>query len=328
MSFADLLKNARSTPVTALHKFLTNYDPQSDRTHAFVEGAPDVVFYRSFLERRVSSDDLRMYNCEGKPNVYETFRKVVERFPSCRRVMFFVDKDIDDITGESLPADPRIYVTETYSVENYLVSKESVNRYLLDFVKIRRVTFDLTPIVNQFDDELKKFYNAVLPIIGWIVTVRRSGQRPMLTGIAINKMFSMSGSGVVRVKHSHVCNYMTKTTGVQFSPKSWRLVKRTCAELKRQDPKRYVRGKFEAWFFVEYVKRVVGELDTLARQSGGSISVNAQLQESNCIQLLVGTLAIPPSLELFLNFHVQPQPAAIVETKQSWFARLRGWFTR
>src|SRR5205823_5790279 len=118
MSFAELLKQSRSTPVAVLHKFLTNYDPTSTRTHVFVEGVPDLAFYRAYLDQYVASDTLKMYNCEGKIRVYETYRKIIDRFPECRRVVFFVDKDLDDITGEPWPVDPRIYVTDVYSIEN------------------------------------------------------------------------------------------------------------------------------------------------------------------------------------------------------------------
>src|SRR5712692_6370908 len=97
MSFVDLLRQSRSRPVSVFHKFLVSYEPNGMRTHAFVEGFPDLAFYRNYIEQYVDAGSLRMYNCEGKASVYQTYAKVVERFPRCRRVVFFVDKDLDDI---------------------------------------------------------------------------------------------------------------------------------------------------------------------------------------------------------------------------------------
>jgi hypothetical protein len=332
MSFADTLRKSRSSPTTVLHEFLIHYDPNIERVHAFVEGTPDAAFYRVYLEQYTSSEAVRVYNCEGKGQVYETYKKVIERFSQCRRVVFFVDKDIDDITGESWPIDPRIYVTDVYSIENYLVRKEVVNRYLLDFVKLKKIEIDFDPMLAQFDNQLKTFYKAMLPIMGWIIASRRAGKRPVLGSININELLALSDLGVMRRKQSRRFQYLTKVTGVISLPQSWRQIRRTCRELQRLSPKRYVRGKFEAWFLLEFLKRLMTELSLLARDSGGSISVSAQVYEANFTQLLVRGLPVPQSLEAFLNFHLKSPKPDITEgrtagTKWGW-AKVLDWLRK
>jgi hypothetical protein len=71
-----------------------------ERVHAFFEGHDDEVFYRRFLEQYVAAGSrLYGYRCDGKQRVYEAFSQITARYPAIRSVLFFVDKDLDDILG-------------------------------------------------------------------------------------------------------------------------------------------------------------------------------------------------------------------------------------
>ncbi len=329
MSFADLLRNARSRPVAVLQKFLVQYNPHSNRIHAFVEGTPDLAFYRNYLERYVANDNLEMYSCEGKGNVYDTYENIVRRFPGCLHVLFFVDKDLDDITGRAWPIDPRIYVTDAYSVENYLVNKDVIDRFVADFVKVKRVEFDFKAICGDFEEMTYQFQRLVLPLMSWILIMRRAGARPNLNGIDLDKMFVFTGSGPKKRRFRNRVDYLVNVTGVEENTQSWRQLLQTCDELSHIEPQRYIRGKFYAWFVLEFIRRLIAEIDNLARKLGGAVSVSAQLHESNCIQILVRGVAIPSSLKAFLNFHFAnnasvPHDMYVSPAATIW-ARLRIW---
>ena len=330
MQFAEILRQSRSSPATVLHKFLLSYDPTTERVHAFVEGAPDLVFYRPFIERYVSPRVITMYNCGGKKQVYDAYARITARFPHCLRVIFLVDKDLDDIVGQPWPSDPRIFVTEFYSIENYVVSSDVLEKYFSDFVKIRIVAFDLGPALRRFDDQLKAFYKGILPVMAWILASRRAGHSPVLSNIDISRFISMSESGIARTRNSGRLNYLARVSGVSPAPSVLRQVRRSCAELRRLAPKRFIRGKFEGWFFVQFIKRLVEALSEVARQSGGSISVIVPLEDSNYIQLLVNYVAMPPSLGSFLTFHLRANQLAATETEREqplWPIKLiRRWF--
>jgi len=331
MSFVDLLRRSRSSPVSVLHKFMTSYDPRHERTHAFVEGAPDLAFYRNYLELYVDAGTLRMYNCEGKANVYLAYKKVVERFPDCRKTVFFVDKDLDDILGEPWPVDPRIYVTDFYAIENYVVCKEAVRRFFLDFVKIRRVEFDLEPVFQQLDSQLEAFHRALLPVMAWVVVVRRSGRRPILADVNLGGFLRFSDSGVARRGHVPILRYLGRVTQVELRAGEWRQVRRTCRELGRLESKRYIRGKFEAWFLLGFIRQLLAKLAALAIESGGSIAVNAQLSDSNFVQLLVRAVPTPQALASFLEFHLKPPeatPRPGVTRANGILGRMRRWMRR
>src|SRR5882672_6397787 len=154
MSFVEELRKSREGRTTALHEFWTNFDPKQPRFHAFFEGHADIVFYKPLIQRHTEAHGrLFTYRCEGKSLVYDAFKAITGRHPNCRGVLFFVDKDIDDIIGEPWPTDPRIYVTDVYSIENYLVCREALRRVIDDLINVRKVAFDMTVSLDHFDRE-------------------------------------------------------------------------------------------------------------------------------------------------------------------------------
>jgi hypothetical protein len=312
MSFVDLLRQSRSTPAALVHQFLTSYDPNEPRVYAFVEGDADRAFYREFIEQHLRGRRLYIFNCEGKRRVFDAYEKVTQRHPQCRNVLFFVDKDVDDLIGQSWPTDPRIFVTEWYSVENYVVIRETVDRYFADFIKLRRVALDLSGATSQFDSKLASFHRAVKSLMCWIIVMRRSGARVILSDLKLEKLYDFDGGRIVRVRAGPPIAYLCQATQTAPPANLWKQVRRVRKELDRQDPKRYIRGKFEAWFLVEFVKRVIADLGSVAAESNGSISVTAPLHESNFVQILVRGVQVPPSLDSFLRFHLEAAHAPIV----------------
>jgi hypothetical protein len=316
MSFTDLLRGARTSRVSVLHKFLTNYDPNSDRIFVFVEGYPDQAFYGAQVQKYVpDSKRVFIYNCEGKHNVYDTYSHVVTRYPHCERTLFFVDKDVDDIIGQQWPSDPRIFVTECYSIENYIVCRDSLSRYLRDYVKLRRVDVDMNVVLSQFEARLNEFHILILPIMAWIVIQRRAGNRVRLSDFRPGELFRVSDVGISRQPKRCAIKYLTRVTGTSASGPVFRRMRATNAELRRLPAKVYVRGKFEVWWFVEFAHRIIEGLMKVAGEVGGSVSVQAPLNESTSIQLLAPGVPTPTSLDAFLKFHLNRasrKPTAVV----------------
>ena len=257
MSFTELLRSVRTSRVTVLHKFLTSYDPNSQRVYAFVEGNPDQAFYRAQIQKYLTDGrDVYLYNCEGKQAVYDTYRDVLVRHPACTRALFFVDKDVDDLIGRQWPTDPRIFITDVYSIENYVICRESMARYFKDFVKIRRVEIDVERVLAEFENNLNLFHRLILPLMAWIVVMRRAGSRVVLTNVDLGALFAVSDRGTIRQPKRRMIDYLCRVTNTTPSGQVWRQVKRVCSELKSLPAKAYIRGKFEAWWFIEFGRRV------------------------------------------------------------------------
>jgi hypothetical protein len=329
MSFADLLRQSRQGSSTVLHKFLTTYSPGPERIYLFVEGQPDEAFYRAFVSGYLAEgQQIFVYNCEGKDRVYEIYEKVVFRYPRCTNVMFFVDKDVDDVVGIARRQDPRIYVTEYYSIESYLVSRAVLERYFSDFVKIKRVTVKLDDIFSSFDQLLSAFYSLMTPVMAYIVNMRRSGNRILLNDLKLGHWLRITSDGIRRTPRKNKLEWICGISQTASSAHVWQQVRKTTAELKRLPPKSFIRGKFEAWFLLEFVKRVLEDLSLVAREADGSISVSATLNESNFVQLLLRGIATPSSLQRFLDFHLRPPATIALNEESSRQNRLMRWVSR
>ena len=314
MSFTDLLRNARTSRVSTLHKFLTHYDPNSGRVFAFVEGDADEVFYRAQIQKYVSDQrQIYVYNCEGKKGVCSAYEDITARYPTCQRVLFFLDKDLDDILGATWPSDPRIFTTEFYSIENYIVNKDVLQRYFMDFVKIRRIEVDLETMLVNFDDGLKSFHRLMLPVMAWILAAKRSGTKIHLQDFNPGEIYQVTADRTFRKPRRGAIGYLCRVCQASAHVVLWPILRRTVAELSRLPPKTYVRGKFEAWWFIEFGQRVLEALKHVVEEGGGSIRVSAQLHQGTFIQLLAAGVPTPAPLERFLSFHTRRQVAAAAD---------------
>jgi hypothetical protein len=314
MSFTDLLRNARSSRVSTVHKFLTHYDPNSERVFAFVEGDADEVFYRAQIQKYVPDQrQIYVYNCDGKKGVCNAYEDITARYPTCHRVLFFLDKDLDDIVSATWPSDPRIFTTEFYSIENYIVNKDALQRYFKDFVKVRRIEIELETILVNFDDGLRTFQRLMLPVMAWIVVAKRSGARVHLQDINPGEMFHVTAERTSRKPKRGATAYLCRVCQAGAHIVLWPMLRRAATELSRLPAKAYIRGKFEAWWFVEFGQRVLEALKHVVEEGGGSIRVSAQLHPNTFIQLLAAGVPTPAPLEKFLSFHTRRRPAATTD---------------
>lgn len=303
MTFIDLLRQARSSTAATFHEFLTQYDPNRPRAYAFVEGQDDAVFYRKFLQEKVPTEcRILFYRCDGKERVYQCFEAITSRIPNARGVVFFVDKDLDDILGTPWPTDPRIFVTETYSIENYLVDARVLEAFCLRTLRTSGVTFDVGVALRRFDEQLSRFQRQALPLMALILSMRRRGVKPNLSNVDPRHLFEMKRDCSVSVRCGKRLQYLA---GAANAPALdvFRRVIQVSREVRNIPAKRIVRGKFEVWFLIEFWKKLIAQLQELARESGGSIRATIALERSNCVGNLVGDLRIPRSLDLFLGLH-------------------------
>lgn len=189
MTFLDELIHDRQSPIAVYHQFLLNNKPSIRCYHMFVEGDADYSFYTGFLLRFMSNTEyLFSYQCGGKANIYDTYQKVIN-VPSHGVALFFVDKDFSDILHETYPIAENIYVTDFYSIENYLVSEDMLTRIWNELFHFPKAMISIKSTQSKFRLELEHFYNVFLPLMAWIISLRRSGLKPNLNNINLSNIF-------------------------------------------------------------------------------------------------------------------------------------------
>jgi hypothetical protein len=182
-------------------------------------------------------------------------------------------------------------------------------------------------IFERFDRELLRFHRVSIPLVAWIVTARRAGLRPNLGNIELHRLFGLSEDCEVGIRPCRRVAYLAGATGVPMTAGLFRRVSQTCREVRRIPAKRVVRGKFEAWFFVEFWKRLTRQLQTLSKEAKGKVTVKIGLEQSNLVPNLVGHATIPHSLELFLGLHF-PRGGPAAPQERAHKGRARGILAR
>lgn len=138
-------------------KFMNFYSINKGKMLVFFEGSDDKKFYLRKLEEHFGEFDVNwsFLECDKRSNVFQLIKDLsehsVEEYKNCQH-LGFVDKDYNDIDSNDFP--DKIYVTPSYSIENFYATDEF-------FRKILKLEFNLRdndPNNNDFD---KCFLNFV-----------------------------------------------------------------------------------------------------------------------------------------------------------------------
>ncbi|AFZ33595.1 hypothetical protein Glo7428_5217 (plasmid) [Gloeocapsa sp. PCC 7428] len=322
-----LLEDLRevSAEASAYQEFLLHYKPKVKTIHAFFEGNDDLSFYNGFIEQIILSQidqtsyTYYQYFCGNKDKVYKVYQKVAPRLCLKSRAFFFVDKDFSDFLSEAYPCSDNIYVTDYYSIENFLVTKRILQRVWQEIYHINNTQMylllenaDLSYeiVETKFVRELSKFYCWMTSIIAWIIYIRKKGQKLNLNNVDLGKIFYIDDhleifKKVPKPYHSKL-QYLEKVTGVSTSKGAWLEILSEARKLRKifgLNPKTYVRGKYELWFLVQFLDKLEKCLRDLIKGYGKPFNVRTRVSQENAIEILGPRVSCPDSLKFFLINH-------------------------
>ena len=308
MSFLDELKEQRTTPASAFHKYMLNLRNREVQVHAFFEGQDDRSFFGPHI-RTYTSDfphcTYHPYVCGGKQQVFSTKEKIYSgTTPAANLVLlFFVDKDLSDFIKENHPTFPDLFTTKFYSIENYLVSEEMLLEVWQDILHVEGISPKFERISQRFGTERDKFYRFVAPISAWIVYLRRKGVHPNVDDIRMQQLCEIDSTLTFQSFHD---SYEAERIFMKVCPMAteadWLACSEVLSEFVGVDPKTYVRGKFELWFFLEFIKKLVTGLSKPAENGhSSSIVQKIKLSESNALVVLGPRLPIPEEVKQVLD---------------------------
>jgi len=305
--FLNNLRSERESAAAAYHLFLLDYPKAPEGIFAFFEGRDDSSFYAGFILRVIQeSRPYFSYCCGNKAGVLKAHEKIQARGRTAIIAIFFVDKDHSDLLGETQPHSNNIYVTDYYSIENYLVTEAMVRRMFIDLLSFPQSSQDLDELISRFSVSLQSFYDLMIPIMAWILYLRRRQIYPNLSNIKLSRIFRLEddlqpiiiqGENPPLVQLEQLCGVSTPDTfGADASS--------VIAELAAIEPKRYLRGKFELWFLVHFFERSIELLNTKLANTGKTRKLRTQVSETTAVEVLGPRAETPTSLQRFLNTNI------------------------
>ncbi len=125
----DKMRAERKIPHVALQSYNLVRSKNPDIIVCIFEGRDDVIFYETLFQRIGTSERYTNFVANGKDPLLglRDLLKNSEEHQNQKNI-FFADKDFDGLKSHSDGDD--IYLTETYSIENTLVTEQILDRIL------------------------------------------------------------------------------------------------------------------------------------------------------------------------------------------------------
>ncbi len=305
----DKLKQARCWKEVVWMFFRYAYLPGSKDIYVFFEGKDDLSFYLPFLRRYWDQKGaIKEFYCNGKDEVIAIIPKVKQSLDNKWRGLFFLDKDLEDYctapreSGDfDYKADGFVYITEVYSIENFLVSSSTLSIIWTDLFKLLSSDPRLEEIKKAFSYSYDTFCEAMKSIMAWVIHLRRSGHKVNLSGVNEKKLIQMDQDCKCTFANdwaNHILAASNLQDRVTYDKDAQKKVE---DEIRSDPPKNYIRGKFELWFFVEFLKK---NHNFLKEEPFDKYAVNGRNlfeNDSGAIDLLSARIQIPESLKKFLD---------------------------
>ena len=195
------------------------------------------------------------------------------RFPKLQ-IIFFIDRDLSNFLNESLRSESNIFITDNYSIENDIVNRNTCDRVLTEVCKLNNIKEnEKEKILNLFDNQLDIFQDRMVTIMSWIIYWKRSGCKPSLDNIEMKHLFKLQKGrlrSILRPRSfiSHT-EYIHKKCGIDYKPRSG--IRTIAKEFRKvKGNKKFVRGKYILWFFVEYVLSIHGNANFFSKKIASS----------------------------------------------------------
>jgi hypothetical protein len=307
MSFLDLLKSAPSSPQAKINTVLASFNPKGSTINLFLEGRDDPSLISSNVRRIAAGKDIFISTIilGKKKDVLHAWKYFNQRFPSNSRLLFFVDKDHDDLLKcpAGTETDQNLFVTKHYSIENYLVSEEAVESFLVEICNIDSTSTAPTLICQEFKRFQESYRLIFLPWMAWIVAARRNGEMPESGNVPFSIFDVNEELSPALNWEPDMFTYLMNKCNVKQDVDAL-LLKQTMVELEALDTKSWLRGKQEMWCLIAFMAAIEQKIKNSDEVK--NIKIRPQINAKNSIEILAPRLPCPDDLRLFLEAHLVP----------------------
>jgi hypothetical protein len=219
---------------------------ENDKIFAY-EGRDDKIVYYYWVRRLRHGLAYTPYVCKNKAKTLQLFDSLKEdKTGLIERVYFFVDHDFDGLQGRN--ADPRIFVTDMYSVENYVVNVKVVDDLLqIDFHCGSKDMRDV--VIDLFEKDYASFL-ALMKECNYRIYLSRTCRIEQLGDLPnrINQLANVSLGNVTRgdCNPEDLVLLIREPTPSEFSEKR--------SDFEKLSPSDHYRGKFAIVFFAKWLE--------------------------------------------------------------------------
>ncbi|WP_081466310.1 DUF4435 domain-containing protein [Ramlibacter tataouinensis] len=290
------MRDSRERPTVLKIKLATLRAQLPDVLVLAFEGIDDKVIYYHWLKQVAPFLTYEFIVCKGKGKLLE-FRELLKRDRAelYKSVYFFVDRDFDGLRGH--PDGPDVYITDAYSVENYLVCKEVLAGVLAVEIDCHGQPACRQAVLEKFDEVYDAFLVVTREVNKRIFLARRIGisrKEPWpekLNSLAKVQLVTVESSGVAP---EALVVLDREPTGDEIT-----LLQ---SEFDALDPRQRYRGKFAYMFLKRWLQLLAADRNSEASVFFAGLDKEGEVAQGHVpLDSLAAKSSAPPSLKHFID---------------------------
>ncbi|MGN1158134.1 MAG: DUF4435 domain-containing protein [Agathobacter sp.] len=296
-----LIKDRERANVSYL-RLMQTYNPSSNCVYLVVEGKDDIAYYTCIQLRYCQLADCEIIQASNRVNVIKTYEAIDWNVYSSKRILFFVDRDLSEITGEYTPEAKNIYVTDYYSIENSLFTENLLFVALRVYYGVEDLSLEEKEAVSAlYRKALEDHERVFMPIMCWILQWRLAKIPCNLNNLNSGDFYKIN-QGVFEVKAEYqepgaVVDAIHNACGVYFVDQD--LSPLETAIESHGGIRKCIRGKYVKCFFVKFLLSIAGSMQLIFPNRNNPKAI-VTIGPNNALQLLCGYMETPHSLNEFL----------------------------
>lgn len=294
------MRSSREKPAVLKAKITTLRASIPDALIFAFEGVDDKSVYHSWIGRINSELKYEPFPCGGKAHVLSLLEIVSRDVNDLKKgIYFFIDRDFDDSRGVVLTENA--FMTDEYSVENYLVNEDVLEELLKNEFHCHGQPSARRPIIDLFSKAYESFLNVCHDLNFRIYIARRVPIE--LTGHLPEKISQLASIEIESVNPS--AKSLSELVKLQREPTDAEAAEHSEVFANLDAKKRY-RGKFFLMFFYRWLTALAA--DRNAEKPVHFVGIDNN-HRANCALITLGGLAsksrMPASLADFVRA-IQP----------------------
>lgn len=250
MAYADKLRESRDSIQSKYIEYNSIRQKKPKAFVAFLEGY-DAPYYLPYIFT-ITGLEVEQIICGNKRKVIAIHDNLKEKGVLKKaKTGFFIDRDFDDNSGIKDSMD--FFITKGYSVENYYCTKESIERILVSHMHYNCAHKDYDTLVDNYTILQRQFNETILEFNGWYCSLKRKKiviDRSLDETIMKDYIIMDINSFKIEKKYNLTTihrDYPSKSQPTKDEIKYW-------STWIMSDPVERIRGKFEFYFLIEYLK--------------------------------------------------------------------------
>ena len=304
MTILDEMTESLNTDSPVFIDFLYRYDPKKKQIFAFYEGDEDSSYYQKMIKSALPKDfELEELVAGCKNNVLKLWREFDWSTYDRHQILFFVDRDLSFWLGEPQSFGENVFVTDEYSVENYVVSRQSFEIWLRRFEGFARAKkAELDSMVNTFSRLEDCFSEQMLRVMAAAVVAKRHDKCINLSDYKLRKHMSFEVKDgfldcIICDDHSYLAKW-------NLSDSDYAEIEKQIETIRKNKDHYSVRGKWILCFLAETGEYMRNNANLFAPslKSKGKISPTCAVTSTQCLSVLAPYCDTPsPRLSAFLS---------------------------